>query len=109
VQRGDTSLIVSVITEAELLVKPEKDGNNDAIERISDLLSEDGFYVIDVNRRIARKAASLRAQSGLKLPDAIIVATAIQTACDAVVGNDGAWRKLTEIPFVDLGELAIAT
>ena len=108
-QRGDASVIVSVITEAELIVKPEKDGNTEAIERIGDLLSEDGIYVIDVNRRIARKAASLRAQSGLKLPDAIIVATAIQTACEAVVGNDGAWRRLTEIPFVDLGELAKST
>jgi len=97
--------MVSVITEAELLVRPERDGHPEAAERIGDLLSEDGFYVVAVDRRIARRSASLRARTNLKLADAIIVATAIETGCDAVVSNDGAWRKLNEIPFVRLDDL----
>lgn len=102
-------IIVSAITEAELLVRPEQTSNSEAIQRIGDLLSEEGIYVIEVSRRIARRAAALRAKSGFKLPDAIIVATAIQTACDAIVSNDGAWARLTDIPFVHLDELVKAT
>ena len=108
VQRGEANLIVSVITEAELLVRPQREGDLEAIERIGDLLSEDGIYVVGVDRRIARRTASLRAEKRLRLADAIIVATAIETECEAIVGNDGDWRRLNEIPFVCLDDLAAA-
>lgn len=97
--------MVSVATEAELLVRPERDGDQAAIERIGDLLSEDGIYIVSIDRRIARRTARLRAHVGLRFADAIIVATAIETGCDAVVSNDGAWRKVTEIPVVILDEV----
>ena len=111
VQRGEATIFVSTVTEAELLVRPEREGNRDAMQRVQDLLSEDGFYVINVERRIARRAAAIRghfmrAGGDKKLPiaDAIIIATAIETGCDAIVGNDAAWRGKTEIPFVYLEE-----
>jgi predicted nucleic acid-binding protein len=109
VQRGEASIFVSVITEAELLVRADRDGSHDAWERISDLLAEDGLYVINTDRRIARRAARIRGAAlrqgtdrKLAIPDAIIIATAIETGCDAIVGNDAAWRNRTEIPFVYL-------
>ncbi len=106
VQAGDLSIIVSVVTEAELLVRPERDGNEPAKERIADLLSEDGINVVGIDRKIARRAAALRGRSRLKLADAIIAATAIETDCDAIVGNDGEWTaKLTDIPFVRLNDV----
>ena len=98
----EAEMIVSVVTESELLVRPEREGNEAAIERIEDLLSEDGFVVVEVDRRIGRRAAKLRAVHGFKLPDAIIIATALETHCDMVVGNEAAWRKLPEFPFVHL-------
>jgi predicted nucleic acid-binding protein len=103
IQAGNLSVIVSVITEAELLIRPERDDNQAARERIGDLLSEDGIYVVSVDRRIARRAAALRGRTRMKLADAIIVATALETDCDAIVGNDGEWAgKVTDIPFVHL-------
>jgi predicted nucleic acid-binding protein len=106
VQQREAVVVVSVITEAELLVHPEQEDDREAMERIGDLLSEDGIQVFPVDRRIARRAAALRAHNRFGLADAIIVATALETGCDAIVGNDGAWRKLTEIPYVHLDELA---
>lgn len=98
--------MVSAITEAELLVKPLRDANEAARERIEDLLSEHGIYVIGVDRKISRRAAAIRARSRLKLPDAIIVATAIETDCEAIVGNDGVWaKKDVEIPFIRLDDV----
>ena len=87
--------------EAELLVRPERDKETAVIEQIEDLLSEDGIYVVDVDRRIARRAASIRARGGgIGLPDAIIIATALETGCDLIVGNDKDWLKLPELPYV---------
>jgi predicted nucleic acid-binding protein len=115
VQRGQLSIFVSVVTEAEASVRAERDEDQQALERVHDLLSEEGLYVINTNRRIARRAAKLRGtfmrtRGDKKLPiaDAIIIATAIETGCDAIVGNDAAWRGKTEIPFVYLEE-AITT
>jgi predicted nucleic acid-binding protein len=111
VQRGTASIIVSVITEAELLVRAETDESSEARERIADILSEDGIYVINTDRRIARRAARIRGTAlrhgtdrKMSVPDAIIIATALETGCDAIVGNDRAWRGRTEIPFVFLKE-----
>jgi predicted nucleic acid-binding protein len=109
VQRGDAVFIVSVITEAELLVRPERERDQDAIERVGDLLSEDGIQVVPVSRQIARQAAAIRAQPArLGLPDAIIIATALATNCEAIVSNDGDWRRLTDIPFVCLDDVVAA-
>ncbi|HEX5369865.1 MAG TPA: PIN domain-containing protein [Dehalococcoidia bacterium] len=106
IQEGTLRVIVSVITEAELLVRPERDANEEARERIADLLSEDGIEVVPVERRIARRAAALRGRTRLKLADAIIVATAIETGCDAIVGNDGEWAKKTiDFPFIRLDDV----
>ena len=105
-QRGEAAIIVSAITEAELLVRPKRDGETEAEERIRDLLSEDGFTVVAVDRQIARLAAELRARHNLGLADAIIVATAMATGCEAVVSNDGKWSRVTEIAFVHLDEVA---
>lgn len=106
VQRGEVEVVVSVITETELLVRPKREDDADAEERIRDLLSEDGFTMAAVDRQVARGAAALRARHNLALADAIIVATAITTGCEAVVSNDGKWSRVTEVPFVHLDEVA---
>jgi predicted nucleic acid-binding protein len=106
IQEGSLSVIVSAITEAELLVRPERDDNAVAKERVADLLSEHGIYVLPVDRRIARRAAAIRGRHRMALADAIIVATAVETDCDVIVGNDGEWsRKLTDLPIVRLDDL----
>lgn len=107
VQQGEAVALVSVVTEAELRVGPEKRGDLGALEHIDDLLSEDGMEVVAVDRRIARRAATVRASvGGLRLPDAIIIATALEARCDAVIGNDHAWEKVKGLPFVRLDGLS---
>jgi len=106
VQRGELVVIASVITEAELLIRPKREGDIEAEERIQDLLSEDGFTVLPVERPVARMAADLRARHNLGLADAIIVATARLTGCEAVVSNDGKFRRVTEVPIVHLDDVA---
>jgi predicted nucleic acid-binding protein len=103
---GELTAVVSVITEAELLVRPERDEDDGAKERIVDLLSEDGFWVVAASRRISRRAAQLRGRQRFKLADAIILATAIETGCEAIVSNDGEWtKKPVAIPVIRMSEV----
>jgi len=111
VESGQARIVISAISEAEILVRPMMEQNELAIERIADLLSEEGIDVVEVDRAIARRSAHLRAASKragskpLKLPDAMIVATALDTGCDLVLGNDREWKKLEGLPFLLLDDI----
>jgi predicted nucleic acid-binding protein len=104
VRDGQAVMVLSAITEAELLVRPERDGNRDAIEKIEDFLSEDGIYVVELSRPIARRAAKLRPVNQISIADAVIMATAVETGCDLLLGNDAAWSKIPGVPFVRLDD-----
>ncbi len=95
-----------MVTEIELLVRPLRDGTWEDVERVRALLDAQGFNVVAVDREIARVAAEVRAESGLRLPDAAVVATAMVTGCDVIVGNDARCAKrVTEIPYLLLDDL----
>lgn len=67
--RSHRSPFISVITRIELLAGPIK-----TVGPIRDLL--DGFQTIQIDDDIADAAAEIRREVRLKLPDAIILATA---------------------------------
>jgi len=46
------------------------------------------FFVQSHKNKISRQAAIIRAESDIRLPDSIILATAINNKCDLLVGND---------------------
>ena len=82
----------SEITLAECLVKPFNDKNIEAVNVYENYLkTNQSLKVKSVSRKILREAARLRGILGLKLPDAIHVATAIENECKTFVTND---RKL---------------
>lgn len=87
-------------------VQPLQMGSRGMISKMELALAHPSVRVIRVDRRIARKGAEVRAQLDLELPDALIVATAIISECDALVGNDRTCaRRVTEIPYIYLDEV----
>ena len=79
-------IVISALTVAEVLVRPAQAGAADAVR--ADLMSLRP-RIVDVDADIAARAAELRAsRSGLRLPDAIIVATALFAQCDYLVTTD---------------------
>jgi predicted nucleic acid-binding protein len=89
VEQDRLKVTLSVINEAELLVKPYRENNTAAIEAVNFFLEEFPNLKINLlNREISRQAAKIRAESGLRLPDAMILATAINNHCDLLLGND---------------------
>ncbi len=97
-------MIVSAITEAELLVRPSREGNAEAVEKIEDFLSEDGIYVVEVTRAVARRAAKLRPVNRISIADAVIMATAVETGCDLLLGNDKRWASVAGAMFLRIDD-----
>lgn len=93
------------LTEAEILVGPRRRGDSSGIRTASELLSE-SLTVVAVSRPIAQEAAGLRADFGLSLADAIIVATALAEGCSSLLGNDRRFRRLEKrLTYVHLDDL----
>lgn len=95
----------SVLVLGELLVQPLRVGRLDLVDRYQGLFTSDEvFSVWDVNRAIVGQAASLRANHGLKMLDALHVATAIQNGATIFVTNDEGIRRVEEIKVVILAD-----
>jgi predicted nucleic acid-binding protein len=81
--------VTSELTLAECLIKPFADKNADAIEAYLLFLNgRRNLPVVPINRNILTVAARLRTELGVKLPDAIHIATADAAKCGVFLTND---------------------
>ena len=89
IDAGATAAITSELTLAEALVKPIQVGRQDIIELYHDLLQNSvRLTVLPIDRAVLIEAARYRATFGIRLPDAIHVATAIAGGCQVFLTND---------------------
>lgn len=104
IEGGKLSTVLSAVVELELLVKPLREKRAEALQDIALFLDEfPHLEVVSLNRDTARLAARIRAQTQISTPDAIIVATSINSGCQAVVGNDKQCAiRVKDIPYVYL-------
>ena len=79
---------ISIITWTELQIGSRNEEEADVI----DLFLRE-FRVIEINRQIAERAVELRRRSKLRLPDAIIVATAQLESVPLVTTDKNLLRK----------------
>ncbi len=84
--------VMSALSVAELLVGPAKAGAaaEATIEGFFRFFSE--LRIAPFDPAIARVAARIRASTGLALPDAAVVATALDHRAAIIVTNDARWR-----------------
>jgi predicted nucleic acid-binding protein len=76
-----------------------RDGDEEALERVALLLDHfPNVSVAPLTRRAARYAAKIIASHGLATPDALVVGTALDSGCAAVIGNDKRWLSRFEAP-----------
>lgn len=106
VSGGSVVAVASELVLLELLVAPLKKGAQDVADEIEmTLVHFPHLQLAPVTRAVLVRAADLRAQYGLRTPDAIMLATAIESGATLAVTNDAAWRKVKEIEVVLLSEL----
>ena len=90
---GKLNIALSTITLAEVLTGPFKAGQTALAKRYEKALA--GYTLISVTPPIAALAAQLRVQYRLKLPDAIQLATALDTGAAAFVTHDRDFSLVT--------------
>ncbi len=95
----DGTYFLSVISELELLAYPALTPGED--ERIKAFLQD--ITIVELNNAVKSHAIELRKHHGLKLPDAIIVATAI-TINATVLTND---QRLLSLSTLSTQSLAL--
>lgn len=103
--QGKIELIASVLSFAECAVKPYRDGNWAALDKLKLMFQMPHLTVYSVDDLVAEEAARLRAVYNFKMPDAIHVATAIIQRADVFLTNDYRLASVKEIPAMKLEEL----
>ncbi len=95
VASGANAAVVSALLVTETLVRPFRAGTagTAAVGTVETFLRHfPNLRIRDVDHDIAREAARVRALTGLKTPDAIVLATALTERIDIVVTNDDRWQ-----------------
>jgi predicted nucleic acid-binding protein len=100
--------ITSVVTLGEVMVQPFARGDVRLQQRYRDLLLYSlGFRTLPVDAVMAERAAELRARYGMRLPDALQIAVAIDERCEAFLTNDRRLARVTEIRVLVLDDLEL--
>lgn len=107
IARGRVAAAASELVLLELLVAPLKKGARDAADEIElTLLHFPNLQLVPITRAVLVRAAGIRAQHGMRTPDAIMLATAIESGATLAVTNDAAWRKVDGIEILLLRDLS---
>lgn len=91
VHSGRFECVISVITVAEMLVRPSATDMSQALAAQTALRHFPHLRIQDFVLDLAIEAAHVRAVTKLKMPDAIVLATALADRLDAVVHADDEW------------------
>ena len=103
IDSGSLRAVTSTLTLLETLVGPIRAGDNRLAESYETLLSQSrGLHLLDLDRPVIRLAAKIRALAGLKTPDALQVATALQAECTAFLTNDRQIPSIGEMRTLQL-------
>jgi predicted nucleic acid-binding protein len=97
-ERDRHALAISALTYAEILVGPLWAGGG-AVEVVERFAAQ--VRIVDLSPAIARLAAELHATRGLKLPDAVIVATGLRLEADVIVTLDARWKGIPRVVVVE--------
>ena len=103
---NESEFYTSTITDAEYLVKPFNEKNDESIDAYYDFINNLKILKCFVTEDIAEKSAQIRAKYlGIKLGDSIQLAASIDCSCDCFYTNDSRLKQVTEANVVLLDDL----
>ena len=96
--KGELELAVTTVTLAEVLCGPLKAGEEALAARYRKVL--ESWQLVELDADIAESAARMRGIYGLKLPDAIQLASALAINADALVTHDRDFSRVRGLPVL---------
>ncbi len=98
--------VSSIVAMAELLVRPYREGGQEAVDGFYSVLSRyPNLEWVPVDLRIADIAAQFRADYRLRTPDALQAATAVHAKATGFVTNDPAFVRVQNLEVLLLDDL----
>ena len=104
-EAGRFTVVCSEMVIAETLVRPVREGNVDLEMAFRSLFAAPDFRLVSATRELWEDAARIRADTGLKTPDALHAATALYAGCALFITNDTDFRRVQGLPVVVLDDL----
>jgi predicted nucleic acid-binding protein len=98
IMKGSNEGVISTITVAEVLTGFYLSADTAKAVKAKQLLTDltlNGFKIVPVTFEIADLAAELRARRGGKLPDALIIATALNQGANVVYSQDRGLQRFS--------------
>jgi predicted nucleic acid-binding protein len=97
-RRGEIAVPASAL--AESMVAPARNGDP-SLEAVREFIDRLPVLVVGLDAEVAIIAAQIRARHGqkLKLPDALVIATAINVEADVLVTTDRGWPSRIKLGF----------
>ena len=90
-----TELLIPTSAYAEILVAPNRRGP-EAVAEVEAFLADFSIRLEALSPAIARAAAKLRSGSrSLRLPDALVLATAEELGAEVVLTGDESWARIS--------------
>ena len=97
--------VTSTITLAEILAKPLAEKKYGLVEEIKfTLKSFSSLAMFAIDEKLAEAAALVRARHGIRLPDALQVAAAIQGEATLFITNDKRLQKIDAFEVLVLSD-----
>lgn len=92
VESGRLNAVTTTITLTEILTAPAKAGDQQALQDYEIFLTRfPHLHIASLDVEMAREAALVRGEAGLRTPDAIQVAAARLAGAEAILTNDRRW------------------
>ena len=106
IDQGDIQVVTSVLTLTEVLVHPLREGDPKLANQYRQiLLHARHVTTLPVSDAIAEEAAEIRARYGLRIPDAIQLATAIRSGASSFLTNDARLANFPRVRILVLDQL----
>ena len=100
VRHRDDDLILPASVYAEILVGPFRIGA-DAVAKVDAFLTDFAVHIAPVDAETAKRAALLRSRpQSLRLPDALVLATADAIGASKVLTVDRTWQRISPLAEV---------
>jgi len=105
-EKGANKGITSYLTLMEILVKPKAEGLINVVRDYEYYLATfPNLTFYEMGLEVAQKASDLRAEEGIKAPDAIQLATAMLHGATGFLTNDKVFERVKEIDILLLDKL----
>ncbi|MBI3979908.1 MAG: type II toxin-antitoxin system VapC family toxin [Chloroflexi bacterium] len=94
IERDDDPLqgYYSVVSATELLVRPIRSGVDRFTFVHTFLTTFPHLTVLPMDLAVTVQAATVRAATGVRVPDAVAIASGLLAGCEAIVSNDEQWK-----------------